>query len=251
MEASFTKLLARYATEHEALLTHQRLAGVGIPSSVEGTDPNLAFGMGGAPTPRGVRVMVDADDLGRAVETLAEDEAATTRRGTWVCPRCDEGNDPAFELCWNCGKPFGEPLSDGDVIVRTPVGVDPPPPPTAPVHSSVSNREDGNPYRPVSTPIDRAGVSLSEPPMKEPADESFDLHVSHLRRRLVGAVVLSALMSALPIGGSLLAGGVLAWIGAVATRPAMRRRIGGSLTLLAIVQTFVLMASLVLGLAFR
>ena len=255
MEPSFTELLARYATEHEALLTHQRLAGVGIASSVEGTDPNLAFGMGGAPTPRGVRVMVDADDLERAVETLAEDEAATTRRGTWVCPRCDETNDPAFELCWNCGKPFGEPLSDGEVVVRTPgvrapgVG-DPSPPPTTPVQPSVSIRDDGNPYRPVSTPMERAGSSIGGRATKNPADESFDRHVAHLRRRLTGAVVLSTLMCAFPVIGSLLAGGVLAWIGSEATRPAVRRRIGGSLTMLASAQTIVLLASLALMLAY-
>ncbi len=45
----------------------------------------------------------DEADLERAREVLRAHAAASRRRGSLFCPRCNEENPANFEVCWNCG----------------------------------------------------------------------------------------------------------------------------------------------------
>lgn len=45
----------------------------------------------------------------RADKIIAALEPRTDRQQVWHCHHCDETNDGAFELCWQCGK---EPASE-------------------------------------------------------------------------------------------------------------------------------------------
>ncbi|TWU34492.1 hypothetical protein Poly41_46400 [Novipirellula artificiosorum] len=81
-----------------------RLATEGISSIVTGTDPVTALGLGGAPTNRMPRVEVAEKDYRRAIEILKADELLLDQATPWICSRCDEQNEPAFEVCWSCNK---------------------------------------------------------------------------------------------------------------------------------------------------
>lgn len=51
--------------------------------------------------------VVNDADYDKAL-TLIDARFAENRTGEWQCSRCQEINDPAFELCWNCQ--FERPL---------------------------------------------------------------------------------------------------------------------------------------------
>jgi hypothetical protein len=49
-------------------------------------------------------VLSDADAQ-RARALIEEHESRPAAASPWRCPRCGEGNEGQFALCWNCGEP--------------------------------------------------------------------------------------------------------------------------------------------------
>lgn len=52
--------------------------------------------------------VIDEADLERAQEVLARffDPTKEGAGGTaWICAACGEEVEPAFDVCWNCGRP--------------------------------------------------------------------------------------------------------------------------------------------------
>ncbi|WP_144058018.1 hypothetical protein [Novipirellula maiorica] len=102
-----------YGDAFSAETTRIRLAAAGIRSLVTGTDAAVALSMGGAGTDRLVRIEVAPADYQRAIELLAADERLIQSVGPWICSRCDEQNEPAFEVCWSCNKRRSEDDASG------------------------------------------------------------------------------------------------------------------------------------------
>ncbi len=157
----------------------------GITALITGTDSATALSMGGAGTDRLVRVEVAAADHERAIGLLEADQIALEQAGPWVCHRCHEQNEPAFEVCWSCSKPRGE----DDVCGRRggsssdlPISL------LAPV-AGIPN-EDRNPYRPVL--IDRYSAAFSRP---EPPDDAAGQARRALLASIAGALIFPPVVS--------------------------------------------------------
>ncbi|TWT82145.1 hypothetical protein CA13_36060 [Planctomycetes bacterium CA13] len=95
-----------------------RLANEGISALITGTDPVAALGFGGAATNRLVRVEVAESDCLRAIEILQNDEQLLSTAGPWICSRCGEQNEPAFEVCWSCNKHRSDEDSQGRIAEK-------------------------------------------------------------------------------------------------------------------------------------
>ncbi len=102
-----------YADAFSAETIRIRLAAAGIRSIVTGTDAAVALSMGGAGTDRLVRIEVAPADYQRAIDLLAADEKLIQSAGPWICSRCEEQNEPAFEVCWSCNKRRSEDDATG------------------------------------------------------------------------------------------------------------------------------------------
>lgn len=101
-----TKLVAlrQCADRVEAETIRIRLASEEIPALITGTDPGAALSLGGAATSRLVRVEVDQSDYELADALLKSDRQRTQTVGPWICQRCCEHNESAFDVCWSCTK---------------------------------------------------------------------------------------------------------------------------------------------------
>lgn len=173
------------AHRFEAETIRIRLAHDGITALITGTDSATALSMGGAGTDRLVRVEVAADDHLRALGLLEADELALQQAGPWVCHRCHEQNEPAFEVCWSCSKP----RTDDDVSGRrsdsrrvSPISC------SEPVITVV--QRDKNPYRPVL--MRRESASSASSPQSE---ESISQAKRALLASIAGAVLFPPLIS--------------------------------------------------------
>ncbi|MEM9645056.1 MAG: DUF2007 domain-containing protein [Planctomycetota bacterium] len=80
-----------------------RLKHAGIPAFVQGAELTTMLSYIGTAIAT-VRVEVAESHLERATQLLQEDEQAAAQRTAWTCGRCDQVNEPAFELCWKCYK---------------------------------------------------------------------------------------------------------------------------------------------------
>lgn len=121
--ASSNRVLRQCVTVHEAEIVRDRLLAAGVRAFVIGTDMATALSLGGAGTDVGVRLVVPPDDFDRAAELLAQDERVLREAGPWRCSRCDETNEPSFDVCWNCSKhdnPYRPVLVDADAAVGIP-----------------------------------------------------------------------------------------------------------------------------------
>ncbi|TWU23363.1 hypothetical protein Pla52o_28990 [Novipirellula galeiformis] len=108
-----------YADAFSAETIRIRLAAAGIRSLVTGTDAAVALSMGGAGTDRLVRIEVASADYQRAVDLLRADERLIQSAGPWICSRCEEQNEPAFEVCWSCNKRRSEQDATGRHVPKT------------------------------------------------------------------------------------------------------------------------------------
>ena len=169
-----------YADAFSAETIRIRLAAAGIRSIVTGTDAAVALSMGGAGTDRLVRIEVAPTDYQRAVDLLRADEMLIQSAGPWICSRCEEQNEPAFEVCWSCNKrrseddatgrhdpneedDFASELGAGDFISETS---------TEPIVVSANPYQPPNPIsdlpkHPPALPIDRRD---SQSVLDEPID---------------------------------------------------------------------------------
>ena len=91
----------------EAHLLLHRLAQAGIAARV--LNEHAQGGLGEIPFTHAypeIWVMEDVDET-RARAVLAEFERPPASREPTRCQVCGEINPPAFEICWQCGKPLG------------------------------------------------------------------------------------------------------------------------------------------------
>ena len=90
----------------EAHLLLHRLAQSGIEARV--LNEHAQGGLGEIPFTHAypeIWVMEEADEA-RARTILAEFERPPVSREPTRCQACGEMNPPAFEICWQCGKPL-------------------------------------------------------------------------------------------------------------------------------------------------
>lgn len=172
MTKSRLVVVCECADSIEAETIRIRLDAADIRAIVTGTDSATALGLGGAGTMRLVRVEVDAADLDRARQLLRDDELKLQQAGPWVCSRCGEQNEAAFEVCWSCSKPrTGEDQqgrideavrSDDKDEFESPLSGDPP--------DTARLDEDANPYRPVLMAADEGRAVSSNDHYSERMD---------------------------------------------------------------------------------
>ena len=149
MPQSPVTMVRQYGSKIEAETIRIRLAAAGIQAFVSGEDAGTALGMGGAATNRLVHVEVPEADYERAVAILEEDDRRILEAGPWICSRCREQNEAAFEVCWSCNKPRTGDDEQGRIgqqaAAKAPVGIDA----SNSFNSVRPAKDDGNPYRPV------------------------------------------------------------------------------------------------------
>ncbi len=91
----------------EAHLLLHRLAHAGIEARV--LNEHAQGGLGEIPFTHAypeIWVMEESDEA-RARAILVEFEQPPAPRAPTRCKLCGEMNPPAFEICWQCGKPLG------------------------------------------------------------------------------------------------------------------------------------------------
>lgn len=148
----------------EAETIRIRLVDADIPAFVTGTDAGVALSMGGAGTDRLVRVEVAEADFERADEILRADQARMRDAKPWTCSRCGEPNEPAFEVCWSCGKPLADDDQRGNKPTLKPSDftVD-----DAVTETSSAPQTDPNPYRPARLQSGTRTVQVELDPERE------------------------------------------------------------------------------------
>ena len=142
--------LSDYPDQFQAEAIRLRLEAAGIQVIVTGTDAATALSMGGAGTDRLVRVEVAESDYEQAKKLLIEDEKRLESASAWICSRCDEQNEPAFEVCWGCNKTQSEKdkLGRRDEKKKSedaPLGEDT----SVTSQRQLGTTDDSNPFRPV------------------------------------------------------------------------------------------------------
>ncbi len=175
-----------------------RLEAAGIRAIVTGTDAATALSMGGAPSNRLVRVEVAQGDYVLAVATLRADAQRLLTAQPWICSRCDESNEPAFDFCWSCDKarsaedPIASRLDDHAVIDDSPpechslTDLTPP---------SMLVPDDLNPYRP-STLVDQGKRTLPPNDLQHVINDQDRAEVRRaFLASIVGVLVLPPLVS--------------------------------------------------------
>jgi hypothetical protein len=100
----------------EAETLRIRLASAGIHAVVQGgqTATTLSYVGSAVGYPQ---VEVADDDYQSALAILESDRVALETAGKWICSRCDEQNEPSFDICWSCNKTRG-PDDIGGVLDR-------------------------------------------------------------------------------------------------------------------------------------
>ena len=96
----------------EAEMLRDRLETAGIRAFVQGAESNRTLSYA-ATALGGVKVQVAANEVAAAEQVLTDDELQRATAGSWQCPRCDEINDAAFDVCWNCSMPRGDSPAGG------------------------------------------------------------------------------------------------------------------------------------------
>lgn len=189
-------VLRQCADRVEAETIRIRLASAEIQALITGTDAGTALGLGGAATSRLVRVEVASEDYERANDLLHADELRTQVAGPWVCGRCHEQNEAAFDVCWCCNKMRSEDDFRGRVPEKERSAGD-----TQPFDDAMTAQpatpiaEDHNPYRPVLVDERRkppAPKNVAEIDLDDPLAESV---TRCFRSAIVGMLVLPPIVS--------------------------------------------------------
>ncbi len=193
----------RLINPDEAEIIKSRLEAEGICAVVSGGEAGTMLSHIGTAAVN-VRVEVAPEDLQRANEVLEEDERQRASRTAWTCGRCDEYNEPMFDLCWACGKR----RADDDLLKSpddTPVNAPLPDPATFLVdHAGTEVRPSDNPYSPpVSTGGVNAGrmldgrrpVPSSDSLSQQDQDRLTELVARIFRGAVVGAVIFPPLVA--------------------------------------------------------
>lgn len=170
----------------EAETLRIRLASAGIHAVVQGGQTATALSYVGSAVGY-PQVEVANDDYQSALAVLEADRVALATAGGWVCSRCDEYNEPSFDICWSCNKTRGpedgfEYARAGDIERQTgddPSGESPSPFAMAGFRQKDGNPESGNPYRPLDwqgngpNVSDQRGESIDEVADTETINRAF------------------------------------------------------------------------------
>lgn len=95
-----------YSAENvfDACIVRDRLHEQAIDAVVHGE--LLTGAIGELPPDSRPSVWIQQDDqYDRAREVVAAFERGDVAGQPWRCRDCGEHNEPAFALCWNCGRP--------------------------------------------------------------------------------------------------------------------------------------------------
>ena len=49
---------------------------------------------------------IEDDARIQQAEQILQDVFSSGETGSWVCRGCQESNEAAFQICWNCGHPY-------------------------------------------------------------------------------------------------------------------------------------------------
>ena len=191
---SLRAVLCECADLIEAETIRIRLSVEGIDAFITGTDAATALSMGGAGTDRLIRVEVPEKDVQFAYDLLQEDKRLAIAAGPWICGRCIEQNEAAFELCWKCNKKRDETDERGRLD-------DPADSMQRAGDESIQNAAAGrapqgdhaNPYRPVVLPADHRVQTMAK---TVHANETIrDDVMRAFRASVVGILVLPPLLT--------------------------------------------------------
>lgn len=179
----------------EASIVKTRLDAAGILAVVNGGE--VATTLSHIGTALRVRVEVAPEDFERASAILDNDDLERSVRAAWQCSRCDEHNDPSFDLCWACGKQH-EP---GDRQVDQKDDDRPPTQSTGPLTvdpTEFAPKPANNPYAPPSSPKHASAKPVGYPgePSADRVAEESELTVTRIfRGAIFGTVVLPPLLT--------------------------------------------------------
>ncbi|PAY19842.1 hypothetical protein CKO51_08985 [Rhodopirellula sp. SM50] len=186
------RTLQIFSNAVEAEILRARLDAAGIFAVVNGGEVATMLSHIGSAVVR-VRVEVAPEDFERAKEILETDEIERSERTAWQCSRCDERNEPLFDLCWSCGKTRDEsdlsrPLLEFELPVIRESGpmVVADQPPRKPVSS--------NPYAPVLIPNEDCGPR-SESDQAEQDSRDAELVARIFRGAVIGIFILPPLLT--------------------------------------------------------
>jgi hypothetical protein len=193
MSQSPLVVLCECASSIEAETIRIRLTAADIRAFVTGTDAATALGLGGAGTMRLVRVEVGAEDYDCARVLLQQDQLRLQQAGPWICSRCGEQNEAAFEVCWSCTKPRTDDDQHGrinqqtepDAALQSPISVKPP--------ADRLSFADSNPYRPVLLPDQPRDQRTNA--RTAATDETSDDVTRCLRAAIVGVFLFPPIIS--------------------------------------------------------
>lgn len=95
--------LRRCQSAAEASLIAARLETAGLEAFVQGSEVTTMLSYIGTAI-QTARVEVAQRDVDRAEAVLRQDALDACIKTAWQCSRCDQHNEPAFEMCWSCSK---------------------------------------------------------------------------------------------------------------------------------------------------
>ncbi len=183
--------LKRFKDVVEAETIRIRLQTAGINATVQGGETATTLSYIGSAVGYPY-IEVDAADVDRATALLQADQDLLDTAVAWTCSRCNEHNEPAFEVCWSCNKtrdatdraaspeppdPFDTQTSAGD----------------GPSDAAADRGDESNPYRVVGWATERPGES------NRPSNE--DAHVIVQRSERIERAFASALFGVfVPLG---------------------------------------------------
>ncbi len=190
------KTLRVFANPLEAEIMRTRLDAAGILAVINGAEVAHMLSHIGTAVAK-VRLEVAPEDFDRAVEVLNEDERRRGELTDWKCVRCDEDNDAAFDLCWNCSKKrdTSDPLSQFSQDSGKPVSeaewpsitVDPP--------RTSGLPKTTNPYAPTSHNFQRDGSNPGSAAAAESDEAMTDRATRAFYGSILGLCVLPPLLS--------------------------------------------------------
>lgn len=176
----------------EAEILKSRLDAAGILAVVNGGEVATMLSHIGSAVVR-VRVEVAPEDFERATEVLREDEIERAERTAWTCGRCDERNEPLFDLCWSCGKTrddfdVSRPAYEVETRVRKESG------PIFVADQQAPAVRSDNPYAPVVLSNENRGLR-NDQEMAEQDPMVNELVARIFRGAVIGIFILPPLLS--------------------------------------------------------
>ena len=177
----------------EAEILRTRLDAAGILAVVNGGEvATMLSHIGTAAV--SVRVEVAPEDFDRAAKILREDEMDRAARTAWTCQRCDERNEPLFDLCWSCGKSRDASSVDGtlDEMGLAPVED---PGPIVGAGRAISRPRSTNPYAPPLVDRSHTATAMKTIVASEPDQRVVDAVTLIFRGAVIGTVILPPLLT--------------------------------------------------------